>query len=175
MESGAHLSITKSSFFSGRRELFNEHGGKVGAFRLRGWIGERAEGEAAGKTLTFSHNGWNTRRSKVTDEWGHELGTMHRNSWWGTSAQLILFEKEYVWRTNAWGSKFWIEHTDGTKVVEVVGCGGFGMQGKAEFFQTVHTEEALPLIYMGLYQMRLFETEVGASTAVVASLIAVFA
>lgn len=175
MEAGNTLSITKPSFFSGRRELFNEHGGKVGTFRLRGWIGERAEGEAAGKTIFFSHRGWSTRRARVEDEWNHGLGTMHRTTLWGTSAQLILFEKEYVWRTNAWGSRFWIEQTDGTKIVEVVGCGGFGMHGKAEFFQMVNNEEALPLIYMGLYQMRLYESEVGASTAVFASLIAVAA
>ena len=47
MEAGQELHIKKPSFWSGTRELFNEHGGKVGTFRMLTLLSWRkAEGEA---------------------------------------------------------------------------------------------------------------------------------
>ncbi|OGG60407.1 hypothetical protein A2765_03080 [Candidatus Kaiserbacteria bacterium RIFCSPHIGHO2_01_FULL_56_24] len=174
MEAGQELHIKKPSFWSGTRELFNEHGGKVGTFRMLTLLSWRkAEGEAGGKTLRFSYSGWNTHRSQATDEWGRVVGTMHRSYWCGTNAQLILHEKEYLWHANLAGTHFSIEETDGTEVIRVTGCGGFGMKGSVRILRAINTQEAIELIYMGLYQMRLFEAEVAATTAIVAGPIAI--
>lgn len=174
MESEQTLTIKKPSFWSGARELFNGHGGKVGTFRHRTLLSWRkAEGEVGGKTLRFSYSNWGTHRAQATDEWGHVVGTMHRSYWCGTNAQLILHEKEYLWHADLAGTHFSIEETDGTEIIRVSGCCGFGTQGIAQFHQAIDTQEAIELIYMGLYEMRLFEAEVAASTAIVAGAIAI--
>lgn len=174
MDAGQTVRIEKPAFWSSKRVLFNANGGQIGAFIMRTPFSfRRAEGEASGKTFVFNCKNISTRHSEITDEWGHTVGTMDRSGWLGVSAQIILFEKEYVWRTNMWGTHFWIEHTDGAIIVEVRGCGGFGVRGAATFNEFLPTEEALSLIYAGLYQMRLFEMEVGSTTAIVAVPLAV--
>ena len=47
------------------------------------------------------------------------------------------------------------------------------MKGSVRILRAINTQEAIELIYMGLYQMRLFEAEVAATTAIVAGPIAI--
>ena len=173
MEAGQKIRIRKPSFWSRRSGLFNEHGGKLGEFRMRSLFTYRkAEGEVGGRTLTLSYTGWTMRHSEMKDEWGHLVGSMYRGGWCGNKAQIILYEKEYEWKINTWGTRFTVSETNGTEVMRVVGCGGFGTRGEAEFKRSMDTNEAIELLYMGLYQMRLFEMEVAASTAAAAGVVA---
>ncbi len=168
MEAGQTLIVRKPSFWSGDRAIIDENGATIGAFRMTSrWSYRTAEGESGGKKLTFSNSGWNTWKSQAKDEAGRVVGKIERKGWCGNSARVMLYEKEYLWRLSTWGTHFWIEG-DGKEVVRVSGCGGFGRGGKATFNQSLDTHEAVMLICLGLYQMRLFEMEVATSTAVIA-------
>ncbi|OGG72781.1 hypothetical protein A3A38_03540 [Candidatus Kaiserbacteria bacterium RIFCSPLOWO2_01_FULL_53_17] len=173
MEAGQKLVVKKLSFWSGTREIFDGSGARIGTFRvISPWSYRTAEGESGGTKLVFSNSGWNTWKSEAKDETGRVVGRIERKGWCGNKARIMLYEKEYLWRLSTWGTHFWIEG-DGKEIVRVSGCGGFGWEGKATFSQSLDTNEAVMLICLGLYQMRLFEMEVSASTAVVAGGVAV--
>jgi len=166
MEAGDRLAIRKPSFWKPVHEFFDVSGGRIGTFRItRPFTYRKAEAETRdGAKYVLSYLGWTGRRAEIMDDQGTVIGTMHRNGWWGQRTQLILHEKEYVWRVNGWGTRFFIEETDGTTAIEISGCGGFGTKGQVDFFGSFPEEEAFLLIVMGLYQMRLYEMEVSAAS-----------
>lgn len=173
MEAGETLSIAKKSLFSQIWDVTNAYGGRVGAFRTLRRLGYfKGEGEAGGATRAFVYAGWGIARGEVRDEWGHVVGTMHR-SFLAREAHIILYEKEYVWRTDASGTFFTIGLTDGTELVRVEGCGGFGTKGAVSVRVPAENGELLTLAYTGLFQVRAREAEVALVSAVFA-LIALF-
>lgn len=172
MDPEEHVSLEKKSLFSSVWIFTNENGGRVGTFRERRRFGYfRGEGEVGGATLSLAYGGWGTSRGEVRDEWGRVIGTMFRFSWCGRSAQILLYEKEYVWRTDSAGSVFTIRLSDGTELVRIVGSAGFGTHGTMQILAPLEKTEALLLTYMGLFQQRAFEAEVALSTAVMSILI----
>lgn len=160
MEAGETLTIVRKGMFSRAWDVTNAHGGRVGAFRtLRRFGYFKGEGEAGGATRTFMYSGWGFALGEVRDEWGHEVGAMHR-SFFAREAQLILYEKEYVWHTDVGGTYFTISLTDGTELVRAEGCGGFGTSGTITVQVPAENGELLALVYMGLFQTRAREAEV---------------
>lgn len=170
MEAGETFAISQKSRFSRLWEITNAYGGRVGAFRtLRRFGYFKGEGEAAGSTRAFVYGGWGWALGEVRDEWGHVLGTMHR-SWFALEAQLILYEKEYVWLTDLHGTYYSISLTDGTELIRVEGCGGFGMRGTIAVNVPAENGELLTLVYMGFFQMRAREAEAGLMSGMLAIL-----
>lgn len=170
MEAGETFVIAKKSLFARAWDITNLYGGRVGGFRtLRRFGYFRGEGEAAGATRTFLYGGWGLARGEVRDEWGHVVGTMHR-SFGARAAQLILYEKEYVWHTDTGGTHFTVALTDGTELARVEGCGGFGTEGTISVHVPSENGEMLTLIYMGLFQLRAREAEVALVSGTLAAL-----
>ncbi len=170
MEAGETLSIAKKSLFSRTWEIVNAYGGCIGAFRtLRRFGYFKGEGEAGGATRTFIYSSWRLSLGEVRDEWGHVVGAMHR-TFLAREAQLILYEKEYLWHTDIGGTFFTITLTDGTELVRVEGCGGFGTNGKIDVYVPAENGEMLTLVSMGIFQARAREAEV----ALVSGLLAIF-
>ncbi len=175
MDAGDMIRIDKPSFWSGTRMFYNAHGGLIGTFKMTSVLSFRkGEGAVSGKTLSFAFSGVSAQESFLRDEWGHRVGTMSRPGWLGRDASLMLYEKGYVWRTNNWGTEMWIEESNGTPLITVTGCGGFGVHGNARFSEALPTEEALALSFAALFQMRLFEMQVALTTLVLAGAVAIF-
>ncbi len=171
MEAGEILSIAKQSFFSRVWDVTNAYGGHVGAFRTqRRWGYFKGEGEAGGATRTFLYSGWRLALGEVHDEWGHVVGAMHR-SFLAREAQLVLYEKEYVWHTDALGTYFTITLTDGTELARVAGCGGFGTRATITVHVPAENGELLALVYMGIFQTRAREAEVALLSGALALLV----
>ncbi len=170
MEAGETFTIAQKSRFSRLWEITNAYGGRVGAFRtLRRFGYFKGEGEAAGTTRTLVYGNWGWGRGEVRDEWGHAVGTTQR-SFLAREAQLILYEKEYVWRTDLGGTFFSITLTDDAELVRVTGCGGFGMGGTITVHEPVENGELLTLVYMGLFQTRAREAEVALVSGIMAAI-----
>lgn len=164
MNVGEVITLSREDVLRDRWELANEHGGRVGiAMVRRRFLYPKAVGEAGGRTLTFAFAGWAAAHSEVKDEWGRVVGEMYREGWLSPQTQVILHEKEYVWHSSRLGDVFRIELSDGTPLVSVSGCGGFGTHGRATLHASLEHTEALSLVYVGLYQARIFEAEVAAS------------
>ena len=170
MEGGETLTIAKKSLFARAWDITNQYGGRIGGFRTLRRVGYfKGEGEAAGTTRTFVYTGWRSSLGEVRDEWGHTVGAMHR-SFGARTAQLILYEKEYVWHTDTGGTYFAITLTDGTELLRVEGCGGFGTEGTITVHTPAENGEMLALVYMGLFQLRAREAEVALVSGVLAIL-----
>lgn len=170
MEAGETFSIARNGLFSRSWDITNVYGGRVGVFRtLRRFGYFKGEGEAAGATRAFVYAGWSLSRGDVRDEWGHVVGTMHR-SFFAREAQLVLYEKEYVWHTDAGGTFFTITLGDGTELARVEGCGGFGTKGMIHVRVPAENGELLTLVYMGIFQMRAREAEVALVSGALATL-----
>jgi hypothetical protein len=171
MEAGETLSIAKQGFFSRAWEVTNAYGGRLGAFRtLRRFGYFKGEGEAGGATRTFLYSSWGLGLAEARDEWGHSVGAMHRG-FLAREAQIILYEKEYVWHTDPGGTFFTIALTDGTELLRVDGCGGFGTTGLIRVHVPAENGELLTLAYMGIFQARAREAEAALMSGFLALLV----
>ncbi len=121
---------------------------------MTNWSWTKGEGEARGRRLRFSYDGWDSRYNYMTDASGQKLATFEPVGWWGTQFKLLYDGKGYGWKVNGWGTTFSI--LDGETEIIRVFQGGYFKPGSITVNRAMDEKDLLPLILYGLYQMQIY-------------------
>ena len=161
------FSIVKPSFWSGRREVKDRHGGGVGHYTSTSVWGSKAEFDMHGRRFRFATKGWEGTRAEMTGMSGQVVATILPLSWWGTKYTLTHAGKEYAWSPNGWGTGFSIQA--GEKRIVQVKCGGYFKPGSITVEGEVPEQDALPLALFGLFYLQVYAAQMSGGGAVVAA------